>query len=49
MREEAFWAATTSEPSRLANDGTVRRPVSLMMIWNTPASAMPCNWATSAF
>jgi hypothetical protein len=25
---------------------TVRRPASLMMIWNTPASAIPCSLAT---
>jgi hypothetical protein len=25
----------------------VRRPDSLMMIWNTPASAIPCSRATS--
>jgi hypothetical protein len=25
----------------------VRRPASLMMIWNTPASAIPCSVAIS--
>ena len=25
----------------------VRRPASLMMIWNTPASAIPCSLATA--